>query len=133
MTDDHDNKAFIFTDADGLPEAVADVHQMQQAGVELAAQCALLGNNYEAIIDQIVEKVEEAGPAGAGVMMSALATLAQLFNANIHLIEKEGWAIREELRDLAAGKLIDVTQLPAEGRLPPGRPSRAERRKKRRR
>ncbi len=108
-----------------------DIHQTKQAGVELAAQCALLGDSYDAVIDQISTKVEEAGPAGAGVMAFAIATLAELLNANIPLVEREGLAIRELLRQLATNQPIDESMLPdvTDASI---RPSRAERRKKRR-
>lgn len=130
MTEPNENEAIIYTDANGLPEAVADVHQIQQAGIELAAYCALHGDDRDATYAAIIERASDAGPAGSGVLMAAVATLAELLNSAIPLVEEKGWPLGEHLHQLAVGEPIDFDSVRV--RQPNISPSRAERRKKRR-
>lgn len=129
MTDNNDDDMMrVYLDDDGVPDGVVDLKELVLTGQRLAGEVALHGND-EAHVRAALDTVGVYGTAAVAVLQIIIEELAVAVYASIETFESVGYPMKDQLERAAAGKPVGSIA----GWWTTVRPSRAERRKKRRR
>lgn len=129
MTDNNeDDMMRVYLDDDGVPAGVVNVKEVVRAGRRLAGDVALHGNDDAYVHAAMMAAVDAHGDAAMAVLQTAMAELAIAAHMSIDTYNAFGYPMEKQFQRLATGEPItDVG-----GWWDNARPSRAERRKKRR-
>lgn len=127
MTGD-DDEMHVYLDDDGVPAGVVDLKELILASQRLAGDLALHGND-DVHVRAVLDEIGAYGNAAFTVLRLVIQELAVLAYNSIDIYAAVGYPMKEQLQRFAAGETVGSVG----GWWDNAQPSRAERRKKRRR